>query len=308
MPLHPQTQGLLQAMAAMPAIDYATITAPELRRAFDTPGMFAPGDAVAAIENSAIPTARGDLPIRLYRPLRAEGALPVVVYFHGGGFVTGTLDTHDNICRCLANRASCLVISIGYRLAPEAPFPAGVEDAWFALNWLYRNVTELGGDSARMAVAGDSSGGNFAAVVAQRAARERLPLRHQLLLYPVTDCAGEGPGYEQAGEAYFLTTTMMRWYLAQYLLDRHDAADPAASPLRQLVLAGAPEATIITAGYDLLRAEAEEYARALQQSGVPTVIRCWPGQVHGFASMLGVLDDADEALGFAAERLRQAFV
>ncbi len=307
MPLHPQTQGLLQAMAAMPAVDFASITAPELRQRFDTPGMFAPGDTVAAIENSTIPTAYGDLPIRIYRP-QAAGALPVLIYFHGGGFVTGTLDTHDNICRCLAHRAACLVVSVAYRLAPEAPFPAAVDDAWLAFNWLQRNAAEIGGDGSRMAVAGDSSGGNLAAVTAQRAARERLPLRHQLLLYPVTDCGGEGRGYEALGEqGYFLTTTMMRWYFSQYLPNARSAADPSASPLRQLGLAGVAEATVITAGYDLLRAEAEDYAQALQQAGVPVTVRCWPGQVHGFASMLGVLDDADEALGFAAERLRQAF-
>jgi acetyl esterase len=304
--LDPQIHALLAAMAGMPTPDYATLTAPQLRAAMAaSPAMFAPGDAVAAISDRTIRGPNGDLRLRVYRSHGDAPALPAVLYFHGGGFVTCGLDTHDNICRTLAARANALLVSVDYSLAPEAPFPAAVEDAQFALDWLDANAASIGADAARLAVAGDSAGGNLAAVVAQLARRNGPSLRHQLLLYPVTDCAGESATYETFADGWFLTRDAMRWYRRQYVNAR-DALDPRASPLRGEQLAGVAPATIVTAGFDPLRGEGKAYARKLERAGVATDYRCWPGQVHGFASMLGVVDAADAVLDYGAARLRTA--
>lgn len=304
--LDPQIQSLLTAMAGAPTPDYATLTAPQLRAAMAaSPAMFAPGDEVADISARTIRGANGDLRLRLYRP-RRDAILPAMLYFHGGGFVSCGLDTHDNICRTLAARAEALVVSVDYALAPEAPFPAAVEDALFALDWLDANAASIKVDATRIAVAGDSAGGNLAAVLAQLAHRNGTTLRHQLLLYPVTDCGGESQTYETFADGYFLTRDAMRWYRRQYVANARDALDPRASPLRSEYLAGAAPATIITAEFDPLRGEGEAYARKLESAGVTTDYRCWPGQIHGFASMLGLVDAADAALSFSAEKLRAA--
>jgi acetyl esterase len=304
-PLDPQAQGLLAALAQMPAPDFSTLTAAQWRAALSGPSMFAPGDAVAAIDNRSLPGPNGPLALRLYRPA-VQGPLPVTLYFHGGGFVACGLDTHDNICRTLAARAGTLVVSVDYALAPEAPFPAAVEDALFALDWLDNNAAAIGGDATRIAVAGDSAGGNLAAVLAQLSRRNGPRLRHQLLLYPVTDCADESASYAEFASGYMLRAEEMRWYRRQYLPDARSALDPRASPLRQADLAGLAPATVITAECDPLRDEGEAYAAKLSAAGVAVEARRWPGQIHGFASMLGVIDAADAALSYGARRLRDA--
>lgn len=303
----PQVQALLAATAGMPEPDYATLTAPQLRAAMAaSPAMFAPGDDVAEIRDRTIRVANGDLRLRFYRP-HGDARLPAVLYFHGGGFVSCGLDTHDNICRTLAARSKALVVSVDYALAPEAPFPAAVEDALFALDWLDANAASLGVDAARIAVAGDSAGGNLAAVLAQLALRSGARLRHQLLLYPVTDCVAESETYARYASGYFLTRDAMRWYRRQYLVDAKNAHDPRASPLHAGDVTGVTAATIVTAEFDPLRGEGEAYARKLEAAGVAVDYRCWPGMVHGFASMLGVIDAADAALTHAAQRLRAAW-
>ncbi|WP_084197111.1 alpha/beta hydrolase [Solimonas soli] len=305
--LDAQIAGLLAAMAHVPQPDYTTLTAAQLRAAMAAnPSPFAPGDEVAAISDRTLYGPNGDLRIRLYRPHGDAAALPMTLYFHGGGFVACGLDTHDNICRTLAARAGSLVVSVDYALAPEAPFPAAVEDAQFALDWLDANAASVGADATRLAVAGDSAGGNLAAVLAQLARRNGPQLRHQLLLYPVTDCAGESETYAAFGRGYFLSADAMRWYRRQYVADAKTALDPRASPLRAATVAGVAPATIVTAEFDPLRGEGEAYARKLEGDGVAVACRCWPGQVHGFASMLGVIDAADAALTFAAGQLRIA--
>lgn len=304
MTLDPHAQALLDAFAAMPAPDYATLSAEQWRASMAGPSMFAPGDPVASIDNRDIPGPGGPLRVRLYRD--APGALPITVFFHGGGFVAGSLDTHDNICRCLARRAGSLVISVDYRLAPEAPFPAAVKDACAALAWAHRNARELGGDAARIAVAGDSAGGNLAAVAAQHWRDHGPALRHQLLLYPLTDWRVDTESYRNYAKGYYLSWEMMDWFTRQYLPDQHAADDLRASPLRARDLSGLPSATVITAEYDPLRDEGEAYARAMRDAGVAVELHRWPGQIHGFASMLGAIDAADQALSTAARALREA--
>lgn len=310
MTLDPQTKALLDAFAAMPAVDFSGVDAPQYRAMMNGPSMFAPGDAVARIENRSIPGPGGPLNIRLYRdenPDERGTTLPITVFFHGGGFVIGSLDSHDNICRCLAKRARTLVVSVDYRLAPETRFPGAVKDACAALAWVHRNARDIGGDASRIAVAGDSAGGNLAAVAAQHWRDHGPALRHQLLLYPITDWRADTESYRNFAKGYFLTWDMMNWFTRQYLPDAKSADDLRASPLRSRDLSGLASATVITAEYDPLRDEGEAYARAMRSAGVAVELHRWPGQIHGFASMLGVLDAADQALGTAASALREAF-
>lgn len=305
MPLDPQAQAMLHAMSAMPPIDWSRITATELRAAMASAG-FAPGDAVASVEARRIPGPGGDIGLRLYRP-HADAALPVTLFFHGGGFVLCDLDSHDNLCRGLAKRAESIVVSVDYRRAPETKFPGAVEDACVALDWVRAQAASFGGDPTRLAVAGDSAGGNLAAAAAQHARDEGLALRHQLLLYPITDCGMRTASYREFADGYYLSAAMMRWFLAQYLPDAQSADDPRASPLRSRELGELAPATIFTAGYDPLRDEGEAYAQALAAAGVTATLRRWPGQIHGFISMLGMIDEADRALWAAADALRCAF-
>jgi len=306
MTLDPQAKALLDAFAAMPAVDFSSIDAPQYRAMMNGPSIFAPGDAVAQVENRSIPGPGGPLAIRLYRD-ESGGNLPITVFFHGGGFVIGNLDSHDNICRCLARRAGSLVVSVDYRLAPETRFPGAVKDACAALAWVHRNAREIGGDASRIAVAGDSAGGNLAAVAAQHWRDHGPALRHQLLLYPVTDWRADTESYRNYAKGYFLTWDMMNWFTKQYLPDMLAADDLRASPLRSRDLSGLASATVITAVYDPLRDEGEAYAKAMRAAGVAVELHRWPGQIHGFASMLGVLDNADQALSTAAQALREAF-
>ncbi|TXH05958.1 MAG: alpha/beta hydrolase [Nevskiaceae bacterium] len=306
MPLHPQAQALVNAMAAMPPLDPAALPLPALRAAMNASGAYAPGDAVARIEERVIDGPGGPLRLRLFVP-EASGPWPVTLFFHGGGFVVCNLDTHDNLCRCLAQRAGTLVVSVDYRLAPEAKFPAAVDDACAALRWVHAHAATLGGDATRLAVAGDSAGGNLAAVAAQWAPAQGITLAHQLLLYPVTDAGMHTASYRAFAEGYVLSATMMRWFFEQYLPGPQSVDDARASPLRARSLAGLAPATVFTAEYDPLCDEGEAYAEALRAAGVDTQLHRWPGQIHGFISMLGALDDADRALTAAAAALRRRF-
>ncbi|MBO9520634.1 MAG: alpha/beta hydrolase [Nocardioidaceae bacterium] len=304
MTLHPEARALLDAFASVPPIDYDTITAAEFRQIFVPP----PPAPVPLHEvtDRDLPTATGPLRVRVYRP-GPEAGLPVTAYFHGGGFVIGDLDMTDAICRTLAAEAGSLVVSVDYRLAPEAPYPAGLDDCQAAVDWLARHAETLGGDSARLAVAGDSSGGNFAAAIAQQCARDGVALAHQVLLYPVLDHEFGTPTYEAYAEGYLLTRDLMRWYYRQYLAGGGDGRDPRVSPRRAVHLAEVAPASIHTAEYDPLRAEAEGYADALEAEGVPVALRQWPGQLHGFLLQVGSNDAAAEVLQEVGQALRRAF-
>jgi len=308
MPLDPQAQAMLAAYSGMPAIDFAQLTAPVYRAMIAAGGGFAAGDQIAGEEDWIIPASGGPLAARLYRPT-GDGPFPLTVFFHGGGFVACGLDTHANLCRCLAQRAQTLVLSVDYRLAPEARFPAAAHDACDAARWAYENARDLRARPGPIAVAGDSAGGNLAAVAAQQLRHGDVPVAHQLLLYPVVDCATEHLSYTSLGDGYLLTTEMMRWFKDQYFdaqANRADRTDPLASPLATVDLTGVASATIISAEYDPLRDEAEHYAARLAQAGVLTTHQRWPGQMHGFASALGVIDAADRAITVAARALHAA--
>ena len=235
--------------------------------------------AVASVQDTSIPGADGDLPARIYRP-DVTGVLPTVLLFHGGGWVIGDLETHDNTARAIAHHSRAVVVSVAYRLAPEAPFPAAVDDALAAARWASTHLADLGGGDA-LAVAGDSAGGNLAAVVAQEL---RTKIAAQLLIYPSTDLTGEYPSRSENGTGYFLETPTMEWFFTQYAGHVTDI-DARLSPLLQSNLAGVAPAVVVTAEFDPLRDEGEAYADALEAAGVRVALRRFDGMVHGFFDM-----------------------
>ncbi|MGH3326554.1 MAG: alpha/beta hydrolase [Streptomycetales bacterium] len=309
MPLHPQAKEFLAVLAALGRPPRHTLTPEENREGMRLIVPYT-GDVVElpAVEDRAVPGPGGPVPIRLYRPHAPGGPPPVVLYFHGGGWVLGDLDTHDRLCRSLAARTPCAVASVGYRLAPEHPFPAGLHDCVAAAWHIAEHGAEFGVDGGRLAVGGDSAGGNLAAVVSMLARDTRGPaIAHQLLVYPVVDGDTEGPeSYRDFAEGYYLSRADMEWYFGHYLGADGDRADPRVSPLRAADHADLPPATVITAEFDPLRDEGEAYARALEAAGVPVSLRRYDGMIHPFFSLAGVLDPAREAQEWAATRLREA--
>jgi acetyl esterase len=251
----------------------------------------------------------GPIPLRLYRPAGVPVATPlgVLVFFHGGGWVIGDLETHDVLCRQLTAESGVSVVSVDYRLAPEHKFPAAADDAWAATRWIAAHAAELGIDANRVAVGGDSSGGNLAAVVALLARDQGAPsIAWQVLLYPVTDVGAETQSYRDFAEGYLLTREGMRWFAAHYLNAAADAADWRASPLRAPSLAGLPPALVVTAGFDPLRDEGEAYAVRLREAGVRVDAVCYGGMLHGFVPMGRLIDTGNRAVSFIAASLRQA--
>jgi acetyl esterase len=246
------------------------------------------------------------IPARVYAA-SADDALPVLVWYHGGGFVIGDLETADRTCRKLAIGAGALVISIDYRLAPEHPFPAGADDCITALRWIVDHAKELGGDPSRIAIGGDSAGGNLAAVTALRARDAGLPLRHQLLVYPVTDCTMSSSSYEENAEGYLLSADSMDWFIGHYLGGTTDAKDPHVSPLHADDVSGVAPALVITAEFDPLRDEGEAYAERLRDAGVDVEVRRFDGQVHGFFGLGSIWPAANDAVDLAIAHLRKAF-
>jgi acetyl esterase len=264
-------------------------------------------EPVARVEDRMIAGAGGELPIRIYWP-QGDGPLPVVVYYHGGGWVLADLDTYDASARALANAAGAIVISAHYRQAPEHKFPAAHDDAFTAYLWALANAEYLEGDPNRVAVAGESAGGNLAAAVALRARNERIPQPvHQLLVYPVTNCAFDTPSQQQNYDARPLSTPMLSWFYEKYLSTPTDGANPVFSILRTPDLTGLPPATIITADIDPLRSEGEAYAQRLQHAGVQVDCRNYEGVTHEFFGMGAVVDAAREAVAQAGTNLRRAF-
>jgi acetyl esterase len=307
MVLHPQTKAFLDAYnATATAIDYDTISAEDLRRLFAIPKPALISSALKSVEDQAIDGPSGPVGLRVYLP-EGPGPFPITLFIHGGGFVIGDLDTTDGLCRTVAEEVGSIVVSVDYGRAPEAPFPAGLEDCWFALRWIAIHGHEIGGDPSRIAVAGNSSGANFAAVLAQRAKLEGLNLRHQLLLFPVTDSRMAHSSQHLFGDGYFLTAAMMRWFWKQYLPKGTDGLDPRITPLMARDLSGLAPTTVFTAEFDVLRDEGEDYARALKRAGVPVTMKRWAGQIHDFTLMQGKIDDADIALREAAAALKHSF-
>jgi acetyl esterase len=311
MALDKQAQHVVDIIAQAGRPGYQTMTAPEARRAYkETRGpLQAAAPEIASSVDRSIAGPGGPLLLRLYRPLasRADQALPALVYFHGGGWTIGDLDTHDVICRLLANRAGCAVISVDYRLAPEHKFPAAVEDCWAATRWVREQGAAIGIDLRRIAIGGDSAGGNLAAVVALMARDADLPLAFQLLIYPATDFANNKPSHNLFAEGYMLTRTSIAWFTGNYLAGPADIADWRASPLRAASLAGVAPALVITAGFDPLRDEGKAYADRLVEAGVPVRYVCHDGMIHGFFGMTGKIDVARRAIDETGAALAAAF-
>ncbi|MFC9997092.1 alpha/beta hydrolase [Nocardia sp. NPDC127526] len=263
---------------------------------------------VAGVEEWLVPGPVGapEVPVRLYRPLAAEPNPPIVVFYHGGGFVLCGLDSHDRFCRTMANEAGVIVVSADYRLAPDARFPAAAQDAYAALSWVADHAESLGGDPARLAVAGDSAGGNLATVAALQARDNGGPdIAFQLLLYPMLDPACDSGSYTENAEGYFTTAAHLRWYWRQYLNSDTDRADPRANPMIA-DLTGLPPAYIATAEFDPLRDEGEAYGRRLRDAGVNTEVHRWNGAIHGFMSMAFHLRETQRANTSAFTALRKA--
>jgi acetyl esterase len=307
MPLDPQIRGLLDKGAGMPATH--TLPVDVARAQFEARvTLMAPAPEVADLRERTIDGRGGPLRIRIYTP-RGAGLLPLLVFFHGSGFVLCSLDTHDGICRNLCVGAGCVVASVDYRLAPEHKFPAGPDDCLYATRWAAEHADELQADPGRVVVGGDSAGGNMAAVTALRVRDEGGPaLRGQLLLYPVVDYHTPGtPSYAENAEGYGLTRETMKWFWAHYLNDASEAANPYASPLRAPDLSGLPPALVITAEYDPLRDEGELFARKLRATGIPTAMSRYDGVNHGFMFWAGVVKKADVAISEACTWLRETF-
>ncbi len=261
-----------------------------------------------SVEDGAIPGPGGDMPARFYRPEGIPGQLPVLIYFHGGGYVIGDRDTHDIPCRRLSLGAACLVVSVDYRLAPEHPFPAAVDDAWAATRWVVEHAADLGADPDRVAVGGDSAGGNLAAIVCHLAKSEGGPkLVFQLLIYPCTDLTGSLPSHETLGQGYRLTADLMNWFMQHYFRDGGDRRQMIASPLFADDFSGLPPALVLTAGYDPLRDEGSAYADVLRAGGVETELMEYGGMIHGFICMGGLVDAAAESMAVCAAVLTKTF-
>lgn len=264
-------------------------------------------EPVGEVRDIVVDGPRGDIPVRVYRAPGDE-TQPVTVFFHGGGWTIGDIEIYDRVCRSLVVASGAAVVSVEYRLGPEHRFPAAPEDAYAATVWVAEHAAELGLDPTRIAVAGDSAGGNLAAVVAQTARDRGGPaLAHQLLIYPATDAAGQYASGVENAEGYFLTDADIRWFGAQYLSSPEEVNDPRVSPLLADDLSGLPPATVITAEYDPLRDQGGAYAAALARAGVDVDDQLEPGLVHGFWNMKGVVDAVAGSYGKAGARLRAAF-
>jgi len=269
---------------------------------------------VHSVEDRRIKTSMGEIPVRLFwpRPAAKDELLPIVVYFHGGGFVLCDLDTHDAIARALCRGADAIVMNVDYRLAPEHKFPAAVEDAYAATTWAADHASEMGGDARRIAVAGDSAGGNLATVVCRLAKTNGRPaITYQALLYPVVDMSGSTPFQSRrdfGGGEYFLSAEGMAWFNAQYFSDpSREARDPRASPLLDPDLRGLPPALVVTAGCDPLHDEGKQYADRLRAAGVPVDYRCFETTIHAFMSFAAAIPAASDALSFVTGKLRERF-
>jgi len=308
MPLDPQVQTLLNQVNAMGAPPLHTMSVPDARAALaEMAALQGEPAAVARVEDRRIPGPQGAIPVRLYTPA-GNAPFPALVYYHGGGWVLGSIESHDGVCRTLANAAGCAVVSVDYRLAPEHKFPAAAEDAYAALQWVATNAHDMDVDPARIAIGGDSAGGNLTAVVALMARDRGGPaLVHQLLVYPVTDSACDTASHRDNADGYFLTKDSMLWFWNHYTRNDADRRNPYAAPLRAESLRGLPPALVITAEFDPLRDEGEAYAARLKEAGVPVKHTRYNGMIHGFFGMSALLDQAKTAVGEAGKALRAAF-
>jgi len=279
----PQMQAILDQMKAAGWKPTHTLSVAEARRAFTA--RVVKGAPVARTVDRTIPGYGGALPVRIHWPA-GTGPFPALVFFHGGGWVLGDLDSHDVTCRSLTNQAACVTVSVDYRLAPEHKFPAAVEDCQAAYQWVRAKGRDVGADTARVGVAGDSAGGNLSAVVSQLAASSGAPVPTcQVLIYPAVDASLETESHRELVDGHVIPRERLLWYMTQYLSRDSDRTDLRFSPLRAPSLEGQPPAMIVTAGFDPLRDEGRAYADRLREAGVDVVYREYPGQIHAFVSL-----------------------
>ncbi len=308
MALDPQVKTVLDQMASLNGPPIQELGVTEARALLESlAAIGGPPAEVASVEDRTFSGPAGDVPVRIYRPTDDAGPQPVLVWFHGGGWVLGSIEGSDLTCRNLAAQSGVVIVSVGYRLAPEHPYPSGLDDCYAAMVWVTATAGDLGVDPDRVAVGGDSAGGNLAAVVAL-AARDRggPAVRFQLLVYPVTDALMSHPSVRDNGQGYMLTDDSMKWFIELYLGERGDPKDPLVSPVYADDLSGLPPALVITAEYDPLRDEGEAYGTRLQQDRVAAKVSRYDGMIHGFFSMGAIVDAARRATAEAADALRGA--
>ena len=308
MPIHPGFAPLFEMMKGLADVDMEALPAENLRMMLDNPIPMAEPIAMARVEELSIPVDGTDIAARLYVPDDAGEKPPVIAFFHGGGWVHGTLDTHDATCRALARESGVAVVSVAYRLAPEHPYPTGAHDGFAAVQWIAAQGGSLGLDTAKLAVAGDSAGGNIAAAVCQMAKKNGGPaVAHQLLIYPVVSDDFERDSYARLGNGEnFLTTASMQRYWRDYLGDTASADAPLANILQAEDLSGLPPATVIVAECDPLRDEGIAYADALKAAGVDTQLIDAPGMIHGFFSMFVMVPEIVDTIRVAGHRAKGA--
>lgn len=309
MTLHPQAYALLEAFQSRNIPPIEELPVQEARASFVLMSMkLCKREDIYKVEDRKIEGYKQEIKIRIYTPSK-DRPLPALIYYHGGGWVIGNLDTHDALCRSLANEAQYVIISVDYSLAPEYRFPVAVEDAFLAVKWTYEHADELGIDKEFIAVGGDSAGGNLAAVVCYLANERNLPpISYQMLFYPSTGFEYTD-SYERYGEGYYLTKSTMKWFREQYLNDPLDTQNPLAAPM--LISDEAtrllPPAYIMTAQYDPLCDGGEQYAKKLKKAGVETTYVCYPGMIHGFLGMTEALEDGKKAIKEAAQHLKERY-
>ena len=308
--LAPQIEAFLQQMEQEGVAPVNTLTPAQARESKNPMFIKLGGqpEPVANVENLHILGSAGQVPVRVYTP-PGRAPFPILVYLHGGGWVIGNLETHDSICRSLANRAACIVVSVDYRLAPEHKFPAAVEDAYEAVCWAASSAHRINGDPTRIAVGGDSAGGTLAAVVSLMARDKGTPsVIYQLLIYPVTNLSAfDTDSYCEHGQGYMLTKDGMDYYRDHYVEHEEQLQNPYASPLLAQELRGLPPALVITAEFDVLTDEALAYAKRLKEAGGHVTYKCFDGMIHGFFCLAGMVDRAADAMNEAAAALRLAF-
>jgi acetyl esterase len=305
MPLHPQAQAVCDLVNAIGEVAPSTERLQEIRDSFGMLVVTGAGEPAPMFAVDALDT--DGVPVRVYRPSSDPG-LPVVVYFHGGGWTIGTVDQFDLITRQVAAVCNAVVVSVEYRLAPEHPFPVPLDDCWRALNWVAKNAATFGGDPTRLAVMGDSAGGNLAAVCALLARDAGAPdIALQVLVYPVVDCNFDTASYRENAKGYLLTAADMEWFFSCYTTGGVDPAEWRISPLRAPDLSGVAPAVVITAEFDPLRDEGGAYARRLEESGVPVTFLPYDGMIHAFFGLSAAFDASRDALERVSAELSRAF-
>ena len=307
MPVTPEVRSILDLIEAMGETPREQLTPAELRQGYASLSMVESKPAMVSVTDRTVPGPAGDIPVRVYVPTDQPGPRPVLVYFHGGGWVIGDIDTHDGTVRAIAEGSGATVVSVGYRLAPEAPFPAAIDDCLAATRWVVEHAADLDVDPSRLAVGGDSAGGNLAAVCAVELRDTPVDVAFQLLIYPVTDGTLSRPSIDANAEGYFLTKATMDWFWEQYV-GAGDRTGPRVSPvhLPDDALAGLPPALVITAEFDPLRDEGEAYGARLVGAGVAVTTSRYDGVIHGFFSMRDLVPEGKAAVDQACEALRTA--